>query len=146
MAHEDAGHYAAKHPEGTIPNPEIAKKVKAILVENRISCADAHDIAEELNISPAEVGITIDLLEVRINTCQLGLFGHSPQKRIVKPAEHVSLELQKAIEDARNEDGLSCLKAWEIADQVNIPRLDVACACETLKVKISSCQLGTFGK
>lgn len=146
MAHEDAGHYAAKHPEEASIDLEIAEQVNAKLVDNRISCADALDIAEALNVSPAEVGVTIDLLEARITKCQLGLFGHSPQKRIVKPAGQVSPELQNVIEKARDEKGLSCLAVWKIAEQFKISRLDVACACEALKVKISSCQLGTFGK
>ncbi len=144
MAHEHAGHYATKHPEGTGLNSEIAAQVKAETVENRISCADAHQIAEKIHVAPAEVGITIDLLEVRINQCQLGLFGHTPQKRIVTPAAHIPPELQKAIKAAGDEQGLSCFKAWEIAEQFHISRLDVACACETLKVKIVSCQLGSF--
>lgn len=144
MAHEDAGHYAAKHPEGTKLNSEIAGRVEAKVGDGRIACAAAHEVAEELQVAPSEVGVTIDLTETRINTCQLGLFGHSPQKRILKPAEHVSPDLQKAIEEARNEKGLSCFAVWEIADQFNIPRLEVASACEMLKVKISFCQLGTF--
>ncbi|MBD3309103.1 hypothetical protein GF339_22070 [candidate division KSB3 bacterium] len=145
MAHEDAGHYAAKHPAGTQLNPVIAEQVKAKIVDDRISCAAAHEIARALGVSPADVGIVIDLLEVRINRCQLGLFGHRPQKRIVTPAEHVSPELRHAIEAACDERGLSCFNAWQIADQRQISRLEVACACETLNIKISSCQLGSFG-
>ncbi len=145
MAHQDAGHYAAKHSEGTALNPEIAGRVKeATLIDKQISCVNAHKIAEALNVSPAEVGVTLDMMEVRINTCQLGLFGHSPQKRIVRPAEHVSPELQKAIEHTRDEKGLSCFNIWKIADHFKIPRLEVSCACEALNVKILSCQLGTF--
>ena len=145
MAHEDAGNYTAKHSSGTPLNPEIAKRIRAKLLNNRISCAAAHKIAQELHVSPKEVGVTIDLLEVRINRCQLGLFGHSPQKRIVQPAEQSSLELQHAIEKAQDENGLSCAAAWKIAGDLRIPRLEVSSACEALQVKISSCQLGTFG-
>ncbi len=144
MAHEHAGHYAAKHSEGIVLNPEIAAQINNNVVENRISCADAHQIAERLQVSPAEVGITIDMLEVRINCCQLGLFGHAPQKRIVTPAEQISPDLQKEIEDARDEQGISCFNVWEIAEELHISRLDVACACEALEVKILSCQLGAF--
>jgi hypothetical protein len=144
MAHEDAGHYAAKHSVGIEPNQQIADLVNANIIDGKISCADAHKIAQELNVSPAEVGVTIDLLEVRINKCQLGLFGYSPQKRIVQTAEHVSPELQKAIEEALGEKGLSCFAVWDIAEGFRIPRLDVSSACEALNIKISSCQLGTF--
>jgi len=39
-----------------------------------------------------DVGGTIDLLEIHLNKCQLGLFGYSPKKMIVKPAENVTLD------------------------------------------------------
>lgn len=146
MAHADAGHYTAKHPEGMEVNPQIATQIKTNLVDGRISCAAAHKIAEELQVSPADVGVTIDLLEVRITQCLLGLFGYSPNKRIVVPAEHVSPELQQALEEAMDEKGLSCVAAWGLAKQRNISKLDISSACEALKIKITSCQLGTFGK
>ena len=145
MAHEDAGQYAAKYPDGTQMNPEIAERVRDRARDDRIGCAAAHAIAEELKCSPADVGMTIDLLEIRINQCQLGLFGHSPQKRIVKPAEHVSPEVQNAIKQvAQDERDISCINIWKIAEECDMTRLDAACACETLKIKISSCQLGAF--
>ena len=71
MAHEDAGHYAAKHPTGTELNSRIAEQLTAHAVDGRISCAVAHKIAEALQVSPQEVGVAIDLLEIRINLCQL---------------------------------------------------------------------------
>ena len=82
------------------------------------------------------MGVTIDLLEVRINQCLLGLFGYSPKKRIVVPAEHISPELQQALEEAMDENGLSCAAAWELAEQRNMKRLDISSACEALKLKI----------
>ncbi len=66
MAHEDAGHYAAKHPKGTKLNLKIAEPVKQKISDGRITCADAHAIAHNLKVTPAAVGVTIDLLECRI--------------------------------------------------------------------------------
>ena len=144
MAHEDAGHYAAKHPAGTELNSQIADLINAHLVDRRISCAAAHKIAEELQVSPAEVGVTIDLLEVRINSCQLGLFGHSREGKIAVPATEVPPELQQALEEALDEKGLSCFAAWKLAEQFTMTRLEISSACEALGIKISRCQLGTF--
>ncbi len=144
MAHKDAGHYAAKHPPQAPINTGIAERVKSFAAEGRIRCADAHLIARDLQCSPAEVGRIIDLLEIRITHCQLGLFGHSPQKRIVKPTQHVLPDLQKALHDAQDEQKLSCFTLWKIAEKLNITRLEAACACETLQIKISPCQLGAF--
>lgn len=145
MTHHDEGHYAAKYPPGASPDPRIAEGLQAKLLDGKISCAAAHQIAKELQVTPADVGKTIDLLEIRINKCQLGLFGYAPQKKIVQPAAQVSSELRKAITEAMDEKGLSCKAVWEIADRCKVSRLDVSAACEALEVKISSCQLGTFG-
>jgi hypothetical protein len=144
MGHEHRGHYAVKHAAGTSLNPQIAELIKQSAVDDKITCADAHKIAQALQVSPSEVGVTLDLLEIRISQCQLGLFGYSPQKRIVQPAEQVSPELQAAIADAQNDQGGSCLSAWKIAEQFGIARMDVAAACEALQVKITTCQIGAF--
>ena len=82
MTHEDAGHYAAKHPEEKI-DPAIADAIAVKEKEGRVTCAAAHAIAKKLNRSPQVVGINIDLLEKRIRRCQLGLFGYGKQGDIV---------------------------------------------------------------
>ena len=93
MGHEDAGHYAAKHPQGTRANPDIEKRLKERIADGRIGCAAAHAVAGELGVPPSEVGVAIDLLEARIEKCQLGLFGYRPEKRVVRPAESPSPEI-----------------------------------------------------
>jgi hypothetical protein len=91
-----------------------------------------------------EVGVTIDLLEIRLKRCQLGLFGYGQKKGVVKPAVKVSTELEKAIHGALADGRLPCLAAWKIADGMGIARMDVSSACEALKIKIKPCQLGAF--
>jgi len=144
MTHENAGHYAAKHPEGTRCNPKIAEALKQKMSAQRITCAAAHKIAGNFNISPVEVGVNIDLLEIRLSKCQLGLFGYGKQKKIIKPAEHIAQKLEKAIKESIVDGRISCAACWEAADKAGCSKLDVSGACETLKVKISPCQLGTF--
>jgi len=144
MTHEDAGKYAAKHPPETKLDPQIAQAVKKELKEEKITCAAAHKIAGELNVSPADVGVAIDLLEVRINKCQLGLYGYYPQKKIIKPAESVSPSLKDAINKLTNNNRISCLSCWEVAKNSGVSKIDVASACEALKIKISPCQLSAF--
>ena len=144
MTHEDAGHYAAKHPKGVEADPKIVEQIRQKLSDNHISCAAAHEIAATLSVSPAQVGMTIDLLEARITKCQLGLFGYSPQKNIVKPAESVSPDLKKAIETNLIDSHISCERCWEIASQQGLKKIEVASACEALSMKIKPCQLGAF--
>jgi len=144
MAHDDAGHYKQKHPADTPINPAIEAQLTARAKDGRINCAAAHQIARELGVTPDEVGMTADLLELRINMCQLGLFGHGHQKRLVVPAKEVSAELQQAIEAALDDDGLACDAAWRIAEQFTITRVEVSSACEALNIRIKACQLGAF--
>jgi len=144
MTHEDAGHYAAKHPKGVEADPKIVEQIRQKLSENHISCAAAHDIAATLSVLPAQVGMTIDLLEARITKCQMGLFGYSPQKNIVKPAESVSPDLKKALESSLTDGRISCERCWEIASQKGLKKIEVSSACETLGIKIKPCQLGAF--
>jgi len=144
MTHEDAGHYASKHPKGVEADPGIAEQVRQKLSNNHITCAAAHAIAEDLSVPPSQVGMTIDLLEARIIKCQMGLFGYSPQKNIVKPAERVSSVLKNAIETKQADKRISCEHCWEIASQQELKKLEVASACETLGMKVKPCQLGAF--
>ncbi|MDO9515367.1 MAG: hypothetical protein Q7J01_04605 [Syntrophales bacterium] len=144
MTHEDAGHYAAKHGAGVQPAPEIAEAVRGKVKDGHITCAAMHKIASDLKTTPAEVGMAVDLMEARLTRCQMGLFGYAPESRIVKPADEVSSELEGAIRESLTHGRLPCLSSWEIAKRLGLAKMDVACACEALHVKISSCQLGAF--
>ena len=138
MAHEDAGHYAAKHPKNTLLNEKIAAEVKVESVDGKITCSAAHKIATKLNISPAEVGVAIDLLEMRIGKCQMGLFGYSYNQAILKPAKKIDPKIQGAIEESLVNGRLTCNSAWEVSKRFDMRKLDVAAACEKLKIKICS--------
>jgi DNA polymerase elongation subunit (family B) len=144
MAHQDKGHYAAKHPEETQIDERIAGLIREKARDQVITCADATSIAEVTGKTMEEVGINLDLQEMRISFCQMGLFGFSPDKRIVKAAEKVDSILQTAIEEKLHDGRLSCENSWKIADQLNLPRMSVSEACEALKIKIKPCQLGAF--
>jgi hypothetical protein len=144
MGHQDVGHFAAKHPEGTKVDPALEEKIRQQLTGDQLTCVAAHKIANELSIPPSQVGITMDLMEIRIGKCQMGLFGYRPQKRIVKPAADVTPQLQESIQDALEGQRISCKRCWELADALNLKKLELASACEALKIKINKCQLGAF--
>jgi len=144
MAHEDAGHYANKHPRQTVIDPALAAAIKEKATNGRISCTAAHGIAQQQVVSPARVGKTIDLLELRIDSCQMGLFGYSPEKKIVQPSKSIAAALDSTLQPLLVDNKISCADCWKIADQLSISKLDVASACEGLKIKVSPCQLGAF--
>jgi len=144
MTHEDRGHYAKKHPPDRKVDAEIAEAVKQRVSNGEISCAAAHKISSDFNISPSEVGVTTDFLEIPIIKCQLGLYGYGPERKIVEPAETVSQTLKDTINQSLINGRLPCRVIWDIAERLNIGKMEVSSACETLKTKISSCQLGAF--
>jgi hypothetical protein len=125
-------------------NERIAAVIQEQLHEGMLRCAVAFRIAEELGVTPLEVGETADALEVRLSRCQLGLFGYGEQKSIVEPAEEVSPELEQAIREGLIEGRLPCANAWTIAARFGMPKLHVANTAEKLRIRIAQCQLGAF--
>lgn len=144
MTRQDAGKYRAKHPSDATPDPAIAAALAETVQDGRLTCAAAFAAAEALGVAPSAVGTTADLLEYRIVACQLGLFGYSPEKRIVTPAEAVSDDLRERLERDTVNGRISCDACWDTARAVGIPKLAVAAACERLGLKVSPCQLGAF--
>lgn len=144
MTHRDAGDYSKKHGAGEEPDPAVAKAVTAAADAGKIACARVFSIASGLGVSPSEAGKTVDLLKIRLVKCQLGLFGYTPEKSIVKPAEKVSPELESAIRSRLTDERLPCVQAWQIADELNLTKLDVSCAAEALGIRVKPCQLGAF--
>ena len=144
MTSKDSGHFAKKHSPDRKVNPLIAEAVRKRAEEGRLSCAVAFEIVKELDTSPEETGFTLDSLEIKIIKCQMGIFGYGYDKAQLMPLDSVPAELEEAITHALEGGRLPCRAAWDIAERLDIGRKTVAAACEKLKVKISSCQLGGF--
>ncbi len=53
---------------------EIINEVKKSTIDNRLSCAKAHEIAEKLEVPLTVVGQAAEELKVKISKCQLGCF------------------------------------------------------------------------
>ncbi len=143
MTHEDRGHYAAKHTGKKI-NQAIAKKLQALAVDGCVDCASAHQAAKAFNTTPGEIGVQVDLLEYRIMTCQLGMFGYEGRRKKIDPDIDISPELDKLIDQTAKDGRLSCKQCWDIAKTLKIKRLDLGSACEKKNIRIKPCQLGAF--
>ena len=144
MTHSDAGRYSAKHAPGGSPDEKIAGAVREKAAKGELGCAEAERIGAALGVKLEEVGRTLDLLELRIDRCQLGLFGYGPERKAVHPAESGAPDLGEAIRGRLADGRLPCKAAWEIAVKLGITRMEVSAACETLKIRIKPCQLGAF--
>jgi len=143
MTRKDKGHFSTKHP-GVSIKKEVAELLKKKKVDGAMTCPLAFQAAGELNLTPAEIGQALDILEIPISKCQLGLFGYSPVSRIIQPAESVAEDLEASIRAALSDGRLPCAAAFQIAADFKLAKIRVSSACEKLKIKISACQLGAF--
>ncbi len=145
MTHEDAGHYAKKH-QGIEIDKTIEEKLKKKAVDEKISCPAIHSIAKELSILPEKTGVQADLLELRLNCCQLGLFGWEgePKGKLIDKNIKVPDDLEKELNTTAKDNRLTCTECWNIAKKLKIKKLDVGSACENKGIKIKKCQLGAF--
>ncbi len=145
MTHKDEGHYAEKHGARANLDQGLAEAIKDHSIGGKLSCVAAFRIAEEMNVKPSEVGQALDLLEMKITKCQLGLFGHEKGKRlVVKPADTVPPDLEKALRAGLLKGRLPCATAWDIAKRFDVPKMEITSTCERLNLRIAQCQLGAF--
>ncbi len=136
--------FSEKHGPNAKPDPALESTLNEIARDGGIGCAEAIALAYNANADPAAVGRTVDLCGLRLTKCQLGLFGYKPNKKIVKAAPTISSDLKTAILDMVHDGRISCAQCWEIAGDLDISKMSVSSACETLSIKIKPCQLGAF--
>jgi len=110
----------------------------------KISCKEAHEMAEQFKISPLQVGKILDELQIKIIECQLGLFGYGEKKKDIPKIISPDSQLLETIKALAKDNKISCKTAWEIADNRNMQRKTIAGYIESLGIKISDCQLGAF--
>jgi hypothetical protein len=55
-------------------NSELDKKIQASLVDGKLPCGAAFQIAKELNVQVKEIGEACNRLKIKVRSCQLGCF------------------------------------------------------------------------
>jgi hypothetical protein len=143
MTHEDAGHYARKQKDGK-NDPAMAEALARRAQGTSITCAAVHAAAREMGTEPSLAGMQVDLMELRLTACSLGLFGYGDEANRLTPMSSVPEALGQGLRAASRDGRISCLDCWNLADDMNLSRKEVAAACETLGLKIRPCQLGAF--
>lgn len=136
--------YSEKHGPDSRPDPRIEQEIRQRCEKEAISCLRAFEIAERLNVGALEVGRTADLMNIRVVKCQLGLFGYTPENKIVRAEKTSNQALLDAIEESSENNRLTCEQAWKIARQLNIGKRKVSNVSQAAGIKIKNCQLGAF--
>lgn len=126
----------------------MTENVKADLIQNeidnRLTCETAHYIANKHSISSEMVGQAMDSLKLRIDKCQLGLFGYGPSKKNFNPDVKIPEEMKKVLLESESDGRISCQDCWCLANKLSISRLEMGSVCEKLEIRIKPCQLGAF--
>lgn len=127
---------------------KIEEMIKVYPGWEKLPCAVAHYIAASLGIQPRDVGEAADTLKIKLDQCQLGLFGYgrkgiSDYKILGRPV-HVPDEVLETIRTASKDGRIACRDLWEIANAAGIPRAEIGNAADSLGIKITPCQLKAF--
>jgi len=122
----------------------IDEKIRTNLVDNRLPCKVAFDIAKELKVNRREVGESANRLDVRISDCQLGFFQklkatHDDLNGKVND-ENLTSEITSSLDDGR----LTCPIAFRIADKLKVTPKDVGDTATKQGIMVKNCQLGLF--
>ncbi len=115
--------------------------------ENHIACAVAFDCADTLKISREKTGIYLDKLQIRLEKCQLGLFGHKrgeKGKKFLELTDQDRTQIKAVIENHAKNGVLTCPELWDMADRSGIKRMMLSSFCEESGLKVKGCQLGAF--
>ena len=123
-------------------------QINAALVDGRLPCLSAFDIAARAAVTPLAVGQEADVMDVRVSHCQLGLFGYGDKRlglhRIVRAPATLHTALGAALGAAATDGRVTCQELWQIAAELSLPRLAVSGGAEALNLKVVRCQLGCF--
>ena len=136
--------FADKHDPSESPDAAIHEALITKGKNDEVPCAVAFQVASDLQATPEDVGRTMDLTNIRLVKCQLGLFGYTPEKKIISARMPENAEITEAIRTALVDHRLPCAAAWEIAGRFGVRKMVVSAACEALGIKIKPCQLGAF--
>lgn len=133
-----------KHSMKKNISSQLEQKLASSVKDNKISCAQAYRISDELNMLYSDMGSQLDQLEIRLTTCQLGLFGYGPEKKRFDPDIEVTEKMKILIQKNQTDQCMSCSKCWKLAESLSISRLEMGSVCEKLGIRIKPCQLGAF--
>jgi hypothetical protein len=129
-------------------NKALLEAMRDHLEDGQLPCAQAHRIAQQFDLDPLQVGQAANEADIRINRCQLGLFGYGPKSlgkhKIVNPMDDVPEGLAARLRAAGDGQGITCAAIWQIADELGYLRLEASSAVETMGLRVSHCQLGCF--
>ncbi len=122
----------------------LEAEVMASLVDGRLRCPAAFDIAKKLKVRRRLVGDMANKHHIRIIDCQLGCFGLKKATHEDLRGKTINPALTQAVQSSSSEGMLPCPQAFGIARRHKVAPKEVCDAATVIDVKIVGCQLGCF--
>lgn len=127
---------------------QIDQAILDRLRDGKLPCNQAFAVARRLDVEPLSVGLAANDANIRISSCQLGLFGYGPKAegkhKIVHAMEEVPERLAARIRAEADGEAITCEAVWRVADGLGFKRIEASSAVEAMGLKVSRCQLGCF--
>ncbi len=112
---------------------------KQYLNENsKINCLDGFKLAKKLNVNPIEIANICKKENIKIDTCELGVFG---TRNFIEKNEEIYEQLKDI---ADNENRVPCVDAWKLAQSHSLNK--VGSTTKKSDIEVIDCQLGCFRK
>ncbi len=125
-------------------NRTLKEELEASLVNGRLSCIVAFQIARKLKVSQRQVGEMANRLNIRISNCQLGCFILEKAVHDDLDSLHISKAVAEEVEAFLVGGRFPCAVVFKVAKKLKVAPKEVADAANKLNIKIVNCQLGCF--
>ena len=104
--------------------------------DGKINCLDAFKLAKELNINPNKVAKLTKEHNIKIDNCELGVFGNHEfgEKR-----DDIYEKLSQEVNDKKQ---VNCKVAWKVAKEFSLNK--VGSTTKKSDIEVVYCQLGCF--
>ena len=110
--------------------------LKQYLNENgKINCLDAFKLAKILKINPGEIAELTKKHGIKIDNCELGVFGNND---FVEARDDIYEKLSSLADDEKR---VECKVAWEVAKEFSLKKVGSTTKSD---LKVIYCQLGCF--
>jgi len=123
---------------------ELEEKIKSSLVDDRLPCTVAFDIARELKVNRKEIGDEANRLNIKISNCQLGFFIKGKATHDDLGGKEIKQSLVDEIQSSLTDGHLTCPQAFRIAEKLGVVPIEVGDTATARGISVINCQLGLF--
>ncbi len=122
----------------------LEDKIISSLVDDRLPCSVAFDVAREVKVSRRQVGDTASRLKVRVVDCQLGCFDSKKATHDDLVGKQINRAVIDEVESSLVNGALPCAVAFKVVGTLQVTPREIGDAATRQKIKINNCQLGCF--